>query len=84
MDAHADPTVAFGCILQKLRKDAKLSQEKLAFAADLDRTYISLLERGQRQPTLKTLFALSAVLNIPPHQIIQMVEETLCDPLSMD
>jgi transcriptional regulator with XRE-family HTH domain len=49
----------FGTVLRELRENKKLSQEKLAEFCDLDRTYISLLERGLRQPTLTTLFKLS-------------------------
>ncbi len=48
----------FGEILREFRTNANLSQEKLAELSSLDRTYISLLERGKRQPTLQTLFIL--------------------------
>lgn len=41
----------FGVVLTELRKRKKLSQEQLATDCGLDRTYISLLERGMRQPT---------------------------------
>ncbi|WP_226603243.1 helix-turn-helix domain-containing protein [Bacillus cereus] len=43
-----------------------MSQEELAFNSVLDRTYISLLERGKRKPTISTLFSLASALNIPP------------------
>lgn len=52
----------FGKILSDYRKEAGLSQEKLAELADYDRTYISLMERGLRQPTLTTIFKLSKAL----------------------
>jgi len=77
MAAPIDITTAFAIVLRELRKEAKLSQEQLALTADLDRTYISLLERGQRQPSIKTLFALAGVLQIPPHQLIARVETYL-------
>lgn len=54
----------FGQILQTLRKNRKLSQEKLAEICELDRTYISMLERGTKNPTLPTLMKLSFALNI--------------------
>src|SRR5271168_2152084 len=57
---------AFGLVLRDLRQRAGLSQEALADAAEVDRTYISLLERGLRQPTLETLFALSEALSVSP------------------
>ena len=66
---------AFGKILQQIRKNKNISQEKLAFASDLDRTYISLLERGHRQPTLITIFKLAKALSISPTELIRAVEE---------
>ncbi len=65
---------AFGQILRELREAKDLSQEALAFEAELDRTYISLLERGHRQPTLKTLFTLAGQLSIKPSTLIAKVE----------
>jgi transcriptional regulator with XRE-family HTH domain len=61
---------AFGSILRECRIKAQLSQEELALRANLDRTYISLLERGLRQPTLETLFRLAEVLEISPATMI--------------
>jgi transcriptional regulator with XRE-family HTH domain len=57
---------AFGVILQELRNTAKLTQEKLASAADLDRTFVGDLERGEKQPSLHTIFQLAPALNIAP------------------
>jgi len=64
----------FGQVLRELRSKTGLSQEKLALEANLDRTYISLLERGLRQPSLKTIFILSSVLNVKPSKIVASVE----------
>jgi len=64
----------FGQVLRKLREDKKISQEKLAEYCDLDRTYISLLERGLRQPTLTTIFSLSKALDIQPSEMIEKVQ----------
>jgi len=61
---------AFGQVLLEYREKSGLSQEKLALAADLDRTYISLLERGLRQPTLTTLFKIAEVLEIAPATMV--------------
>jgi len=65
---------SFGNLLRKLRKEANLSQEQLAEQSNLDRTYISLLERGLRQPTLNSLFSISNALGIKPHVIIEELE----------
>ena len=64
---------AFGKVLRKRRIHLKISQESLAQDSDLDRTYVSLLERGQRQPSLRTIIKLCRTLKIPPDQIIKEV-----------
>jgi len=67
----------FGKILSDYRKKAGLSQEKLAELADYDRTYISLMERGLRQPTLTTIFRLSKALGLSPSDIIRDIEKEI-------
>nr|WP_319572362.1 helix-turn-helix transcriptional regulator [uncultured Draconibacterium sp.] len=67
----------FAKVLRAEREKKKLSQEKLAELCDLDRTYISLLERGLRQPTLTTIFRLSRSLGITPSEFIQEVEKKM-------
>ena len=61
---------AFGTVLRESRTKAGITQEELALRADLDRTYISLLERGLRQPTLETLFGLAKVLDVAPATMV--------------
>jgi len=68
---------AFGIVIKKYRLERSISQENLAFGADLDRTFISLLERGKRKPTINTLFSISQVLNIKPHKLVQEIETLL-------
>lgn len=70
---------AFGAVLRELRKQQSLSQEKLAFESGLDRTYISLLEVGQRSPSLETMLALSRALHIPLANLSSLVEARLED-----
>ena len=69
----------FSKVLRELRVKNNLSQEKLAELCDLDRTYISLLERGLRQPTLSTLFKLSSALDTKPSKFIELVEQLTND-----
>lgn len=66
-------------MLRELRKRQLLSQEKLAFEAGLDRTYISLLEVGQRSPSLDTMLALSRALQITLANLASQVEGRLED-----
>jgi transcriptional regulator with XRE-family HTH domain len=65
---------AFGVVLRKLRKEAGLSQEHFAGEADLRRTYISILELGEQQPSLTTIIKIAAALNMPAHELIAQVE----------
>lgn len=51
-----------------------MSQEGLAFDAELTRNYISLLETGQKSPTLDTIVALCRVLDISLVQVASRVE----------
>jgi len=68
---------AFGIVLRDTRIKAGISQEKLAFDCNLDRTFISMLERGKRRPTLDTIFKISKSLDITPSKIIAEVETIL-------
>ncbi len=65
----------FGNILKEVRTEKKISQETLAELSSLDRTYVSLLERGLRQPTLTTLFKLAKSLEVSPSQLVKRMEE---------
>ncbi|MBH9724803.1 helix-turn-helix transcriptional regulator [Burkholderia cenocepacia] len=68
---------AFGKALRSFRKAAKCTQDALAIEAGLDRTYISLLELGQRSPTLDTMFALCQALNISLTEMAAAIEAAL-------
>jgi transcriptional regulator with XRE-family HTH domain len=72
-----NPEMAFGQVLRELRKEKNFSQEKLALEASLDRTFISLLERGLRQPSLSTILNLSTILGISASRIVEKVEERI-------
>lgn len=54
-----------------------MSQYTLAKVTELDRTYISLLERGLRSPSLDTLLALARGLNVSLVEIAAAVEATM-------
>ena len=75
-----DIAIAFGNVLRQLRKEAGLTQEQLGFEAELERNYISMLELGQRQPTLTTLFKLAAPLKTPPSKIVMLLEKLVVPP----
>ena len=62
--ADAAILLAFGKRLRTVRARVHISQEALAALADLDRTYISLLERGMRNPSLACVASLARALNV--------------------
>ena len=66
----------FGQELRKARNAVGISQEKLALQVGLDRTYISMLERGLRQPTLTTIFLLCPALNLSSVEMISKVQKS--------
>lgn len=68
---------AFGRVLAELREARGFSQELLGFEADLDRSAISLLERGLRSPTLGTLLSLSHALDISLSDLAALIEARL-------
>ena len=71
------PAVAFGRVLRRLRQRKGWTQEELGLEADLRRTFISVLELGQQQPTLTTILKLSSVLEIKPGRVLDLVDKEL-------
>jgi transcriptional regulator with XRE-family HTH domain len=57
--------------LRKLRHAKGLSQEALAHEADIDRTYISALERGVYSATIDMVAKIAAVLEVDPGVLLQ-------------
>jgi len=68
---------AFGRILKTVRNNKQISQEKLSLISGLDRTFISLLERGLRQPSLTTIFQVANALDERPEVLVKMVKDLL-------
>jgi transcriptional regulator with XRE-family HTH domain len=65
-----DVRVLVGLNVRRFRKKAGLSQEDLAHQADLDRTYISGVERGIRNPTVLVLQDIATVLGVTPADLL--------------
>lgn len=64
----------FGNLIRKRREAAGLSQEVLADKAGLHRTYISLLERGLRMPSILVLKQLASALNTTMTSLVAELE----------
>jgi len=66
---------SFGRVLKELRQNQGLSQEELGFRSGYHRTYISLLERGLKSPSLNTIFQMANTLGISPSDMVSKVEQ---------
>jgi transcriptional regulator with XRE-family HTH domain len=65
----------FGAVLQRHRAARNISQEELAFQADVDRTFVSRLERGIRQPTITTLIGVGQALGVSAADLVKETEK---------
>lgn len=71
-----DPKLV-GKVIAKFRKRRNLSQEVLSGLADIGRTHLSAIERGERKPTLETLYRISTALEVKMSEIIVEIEDNL-------
>jgi transcriptional regulator with XRE-family HTH domain len=60
----------FGAKMKRRRLELELSQERLAEAAGLDRSYVSAIERGEHLPSLNVIVKLAHALGVPPADLI--------------
>ena len=70
-----DSKVRFGLRLRKLRQAAGFSQEALAYAAGLDRSYVGGVVRGEYNISLLNICALAGALEQPPHELLRFTED---------
>lgn len=70
------PKEIFAFHLRRLRIAAGLSQEGIADRAGLHRTYISSIERGQRNLSLENIFVIADALGVPPSRMLEPIPQT--------
>ena len=66
-----------GDVIAHFRKKKKMSQEVLSGLSDIGRTHLSAIERGERKPTLETLYRISCALDISMSEIVGEIEKRL-------
>ena len=66
-----------GQTLREARINKKLSQEVISGLADIGRTHLSAIERGERRPTMETLFRMAAALDMPASELVRQIEEKM-------
>jgi len=71
------PHAAFGLVLRKHRLAAGLSQEQLGLESGVQRNFISLIETGQNQPTITTVFKLAGALGLKASKLLIETEKLL-------
>ncbi len=69
--------VVVGRVIQRFREEKRQSQELLSGFAGIGRTHLSAIERGERKPTLETLFRIADALAIKPSVIVAAIEQEL-------
>jgi len=75
MSAHDKLIVALGEVLQERRNKLSLSQNELARTSDFHRSYISDVERGYRNISLKNLSKLASALQMPVSNLLALAEQ---------
>lgn len=73
-----DPRIV-GEAIADLRAKKGISQEVLSGLANIGRTHLSAIERGQRKPTLETLYRLSCALGVSMSEVVADIERRLGD-----
>jgi transcriptional regulator with XRE-family HTH domain len=72
-----NPKEIFGKNVKRIRNEAGLSQEELAFRAKLHRTYISSIERGERNVSLENIYAIAEALKVPPSELLTPIKGSI-------
>ena len=71
------PYEAFGRAVRKRRKQLQLTQDDLGERCEMDRTYISGIEQGRRNPTIQVIWLLAEGLEMSPGDLIKEAERCL-------
>ena len=70
-----------GRIIAYFRKQKGISQEVLSGLADIGRSHLSAIERGERKPTLETFYKICSALDVNMSTVILRLEEELATQL---
>lgn len=70
-------SIVVGKAIAYYRNQKCMSQEVLSGLADIGRSHLSAIERGERKPTLETLYRICVALDIKMSTVIEKIEEEL-------
>ena len=71
------PEIAFGQVLRNVRQRCSMSQDDLGAKSGYHRTYIGQLERGEKSPSLRTIFNLASTMRVLPSELVRVVEKSV-------
>lgn len=66
-----------GTVIYEFRKQKGISQEVLSGLADIGRTHLSAIERGERKPTLETFYKICSALDVKMEVVIREIENRI-------
>lgn len=74
MDETTLDAVLVGRAIAEARQSKGITQEVLSGLSDIGRTHLSAIERGQRKPTLETLWRIAYALDMSPGALVELIE----------
>lgn len=77
MEKQPSECAALGVAVRTLRQKLGLSQDELAAIADLHRTYVGGIERGERNPTLTSIHRIARALQVTPAELLDTADGSL-------
>jgi len=75
-EMRLDP-IAVGKVIAKFRENKGVTQDVLSGLSDIGRTHLSAIERGERKPTLETLYRISRALTVKMSDIVIEIEKEI-------
>lgn len=75
-EATLDPQTV-GAVIAEFRKGKGVSQEVLSGLANIARTHLSAIERGERKPTLETLYRICCALDVSMEAVVREIEKRI-------
>lgn len=75
-DMQLSPIIV-GEVIARFRNKKGITQEVLSGLSDIGRTHLSAIERGERKPTLETLYRISCALDVNMSDIVIAIEEEI-------
>ena len=70
-----DAVAILGLNVRKFRKLRGMTQEQLGLDTEMERSYVSDLERGTRNPSVRAVERLAKALAVQPHQLLMPIED---------